>query len=77
MLASEQGHRLYKEFQWFQDFTSDDLLENMQLLQGFQDFAGSAVVHMSGGCLALVATVIMGARKNRSVTSKDEANSKI
>ena len=33
--------------------------------KGFSDFAGSAVVHLSGGILALVGTVFIGARKNR------------
>ena len=42
-------------------------------LQGFSDFAGSAVVHLSGGILALVGTVFIGARKNRFVAAVRDA----
>jgi len=40
---------------------------------GFQDFAGSGVIHMAGGTAALVGAIIAGARKDRWVnqTARD------
>ncbi|XP_065341682.1 putative ammonium transporter 1 [Cloeon dipterum] len=32
---------------------------------GFQDFCGSSVVHMCGGCCAIVAAILLGPRYNR------------
>lgn len=42
-------------------FNPDKLLFGV----GMIDFAGSGVVHMTGGCTALIAAIVLGARKGR------------
>lgn len=39
---------------------------------GVHDFAGSGVVHVTGGCSALIATILLGPRTGRFYNKKGE-----
>jgi len=56
--------------QWSWD--SDGFLFNL----GFLDFAGSCIVHLTGGTAALVASTLVGPRRNRFTTAGAVVNFK-
>merc|ERR1712157_134573 len=53
---------IWSSYGWLSAFAPEDKLF---LGVGMIDFAGSGVVHMTGGCTALVAAIILGPRKGR------------
>lgn len=53
--------QIWSSFGILSAFNGDKLLFDV----GMIDFAGSGVVHMTGGCTALIAAIVLGARKGR------------
>lgn len=59
-------------FIWSENGYLSSLVETPLLGVGVLDFAGSGVVHMTGGMAALCASCVVGPRKNRFEDSKGE-----
>jgi len=53
--------QIWSSFGILSAFNSEKLLFDV----GMIDFAGSGVVHMTGGCTALIAAIVLGSRKGR------------